>query len=135
MALAPDVPLHAVERAICARVLDGKHGFDALIDAGAIADRFGSVISDTAIGRAAGWAMMRGVRWRLRHYDRIERHHAWTILRRFAWHTSGRGSAAAWLSARRPDRFLLRERCQPLTPALASGTTGASRDSIERHRA
>ncbi len=62
--LLPGCPLHAVERAICRRILNGKHGFDAL-GTGDFAAPL-RALGRTHVGQGIFGEMMRGCVWILR---------------------------------------------------------------------
>jgi GT2 family glycosyltransferase len=92
--IAPAMPWHDTERGICARMLNGVHGFAPMLGDGPGALAFGKAIAGAPLGRAAGWAMARGIVWRLRHHERAERRAARAAIGRIARLTRGRGPIA-----------------------------------------
>ncbi|TPG16498.1 glycosyltransferase family 2 protein [Sphingomonas koreensis] len=63
--VVPDLPLSPTERAICGRILNGKHGFRGALDA-EIAARLKRVLHNGAAGRVIIRAMLADALWRLR---------------------------------------------------------------------
>lgn len=63
--IAPDTPLHSTERAICRRILAGKHGFSGAL-APAIAAALRGLLHKGGVGQQIITATLAGVLWRLR---------------------------------------------------------------------
>lgn len=111
--LCPEQELTAVERAICLRVLSGKHGFAGALEPGNVARLATLMKSGERAGRLVR-ALLAGVFWRFRWGDRGEREQAWALLWRLGGifgsglalqeHLTGRHARAVGISERGGSR-------------------------------
>ena len=75
----PQRPLHSVERAICRRMLGGKHGFSGAL-APAMSDALRSIHRGGGVGHQIMRTALAGVLWRLRRDEAVVRHDARALL-------------------------------------------------------
>jgi hypothetical protein len=114
--LCPEKDLTAVERAICLRVLSGKHGFAAALEPNN-AERLVSLLHSNRPAARLMRAVLAGVFWRFRWGDKHDRQQARALLWRVAGVLESSSTIGAHFAKRRGvDNFVCERKLSRTAP-------------------